>query len=84
MSPDERKAMIRKDHTVLSLSRQCRLLKINRSSIYYKHVGVDAETLRLMNEIDRVFTKYPFLVAVRLRLSYLEVGFMQEDTGCVD
>ncbi len=60
MSPAERKAMIRKDDADLSLSRQCKLLKINRSSIYYTPVGIDPETLKLMNEIDRTFTKYPF------------------------
>ncbi|MBL4892681.1 MAG: IS3 family transposase, partial [Rhizobiaceae bacterium] len=46
--------------TVLSLTRQCKLLKISRSSLYYRPVGFDEETLKLMNEIDRVFTKYPF------------------------
>lgn len=60
MSPAAHKAMIRKDHADLSLSRHCKLLKISRSYMYYKPVGADAETLRLMNEIDRVFTKYPF------------------------
>jgi hypothetical protein len=58
MSPTERKAMIRKDRTDLSLTKQCKLLKISRSSLYYVPVGVNAETLELMNEIDRVFTKY--------------------------
>ena len=52
--------MIRKDSTKLSLTRQCKLLKISRSSIYYTPVGMNAETLKLMHEIDRVFTKYPF------------------------
>ncbi|SOH95544.1 Transposase [Monaibacterium marinum] len=60
MSPNERKAMINRDHTDLSLTSQCKLLKISRSSLYYVPVGVNAETLELMNEIDRVFTKYPF------------------------
>lgn len=60
MSPSERKALMRKEHTALSVTRQCKLLKISRSSMYYKPVGVDTETLKLMNEIDRVFTKYPF------------------------
>lgn len=60
MSPSERKAMINRDHTDLSLTKQCKLLKISRSSLYYTPVGVNAETLELMNEIDRVFTKYPF------------------------
>ncbi|MEP5116741.1 MAG: hypothetical protein ABJQ90_13515 [Parasphingorhabdus sp.] len=31
MSPTERKAMIRKDRTDLSLTKQCKLLKISRS-----------------------------------------------------
>ncbi|MCP4064256.1 MAG: IS3 family transposase [Gammaproteobacteria bacterium] len=60
MSPVERKTLIRKEHSALSLTRQCRLLKISRSSLYYTPVGINAETLKLMNEIDRVFTKYPF------------------------
>jgi putative transposase len=60
MSPTERKAMIRKDHADLSLTKQCKLLKVSRSSLYHTPVGVNAETLKLMNEIDRVFTKYPF------------------------
>ena len=60
MSPSERKAMINRDRTDLSLTKQCKLLKISRSSLYYVPVGVNAETLALMNEIDRVFTKHPF------------------------
>ena len=60
VSPTERKAMIRKDLADLSLTKQCKLLKISRSSLYYVPVGVNAETLELMNEIGRVFTKYPF------------------------
>ncbi len=60
MSPAERKTMINRDRTDLSLTKQCKLLKINRSSLYYTPVGGNSKTLELMNEIDRVFTKYPF------------------------
>lgn len=52
--------MINRDCTDLSLTRQCKLLRISRSSLYYTPVGMDAHTLKLMSEIDRVFTKYPF------------------------
>ncbi len=52
MSRAERKTLIRKEHSALSLTRQCRLLKISRSSLYYTPVGIDAATLKLMNEID--------------------------------
>jgi putative transposase len=51
-SPTKRKAMINLDRTDLSLASQCKLLKINRSSLYYVPVGMNAETLKLMNEID--------------------------------
>ena len=60
MSPSERREMIRKENTNLSLTRQCTLLKISRSSICYTPVGFDQATIDLMHEIDRIFTKYPF------------------------
>ena len=60
MSPVERKMMINRDRTDLSLTKQCKLLKISRSSLYSTRVGVNAEALKLMSEIDHVFTKYPF------------------------
>jgi putative transposase len=44
MNPTERKAMIRKYHADLSLTKQCKLLKISRSSLYYTPVGVNAGT----------------------------------------
>ena len=47
-------------HPALSLSRQCRLLSIGRSSLYYEPKGESAETLALMRRIDELFLKYPF------------------------
>jgi putative transposase len=44
----------------ISLTRQCKILRISRSSLYYTPMGFSAETLELMRQIDRVFTKYPF------------------------
>ena len=60
MSPRERREMVVHDHEALSLSAQCRILKISRSSLYYQPVPVNDETLALMKAIDRVFTAYPF------------------------
>ena len=75
MSPLKRREMIRKDNTKLSLTRQCKLLKISRSSIYYTPVGVNAKTLALMHEIDRVFTKYPFFGSRQLAAYLPQSGF---------
>ena len=75
MSPSKRREMIRKENTKLSLTRQCKLLKISRSSIYYTPVGVNAETLKLMHEIDRVFTKYPFFGSRQIAAYLPQSGF---------
>jgi|TARA_Y100000310_G_scaffold216662_1_gene217727 putative transposase len=60
MSRVERKATIRRDHPELSLSRQCGLLSISRSSYYYAPKGESPENLALMRLLDGLFLKYPF------------------------
>ena len=60
MSRGERKAMIRRDHPGLSLSRQCGLLSISRSSFYYATKGESEANLALMPRLDALFLKYPF------------------------
>ena len=55
MSRGERKAMIRRDHSGLSLSHQCRLLTVSRSSFYYTPKGESPENLTLMRRIDELF-----------------------------
>jgi len=60
MSRVERKAMVRRDHPALSLSRQCQVLSIGRSSFYYAPKGESPENLALMRRIDELFLAYPF------------------------
>ena len=60
MSRGNRKAMIRRDHPDLSLSQQCQVLAISRSSFYYRSKGESAKNLALMRRIDELFLKYPF------------------------
>ena len=60
MSPGDRRDMIQPDHPKLSLSAQCRVLNISRSTLYYRPLPASEETLSVMKEIDKLFTKYPF------------------------
>jgi putative transposase len=60
MSRGERKAMISRGRPGLSLSRQCGLLSISRSSFYYMSKGESPEDLALMRRLDELFLKYPF------------------------
>ena len=57
MSRPERRAIVERDHPALSLSRQCRLLSIGRSSLYYEPTGESAETLALMRRIDELCSR---------------------------
>jgi putative transposase len=57
--PGERKAMITKDSTI-SMSRQCELLSIHRSGLYYKPVPESEENLHLMRLLDEQYLKTPF------------------------
>ena len=42
------------------LGQQSRLAQLSRSAFYYTPVWIDAGTLAMMKEIDRVVTEYPF------------------------
>jgi len=78
MSRAERKALVARDHPDLSLSRQCRILSIGRSSFYYAAKGESPEALALMRRIDELFLKYPFYgsrqMARQLRRDGVSVG----------
>ena len=52
--------MVERDHPSLSVSRQCRLLELSRSALYYQPVGESPETLALMRRIDELYLSYPF------------------------
>lgn len=43
----------------ISLRRQCKLLGLNRSNLYYKPVEVNPEDLDLMDKMDREFLEHP-------------------------
>ena len=55
----QRRVLMAPDGT-LSTRRQCELLAVNRSSVYYEPVVPDAEELALMRRIDELHLQYPF------------------------
>jgi putative transposase len=50
------------DHSLLSVRRQCEILGLNRSNLYYirKPDVIEDEQLALMKLADEIYTKYPF------------------------
>ena len=51
---------IERRHPLLSLRRQCRLLSLSRSALYYTPAGERAENLKLMVLIDQQFLETPW------------------------
>lgn len=56
----ERRELINSDHQSLSLRRQCELLDINRSTLYYEKKVVGIDDVYLLNEIREIWERYPF------------------------
>jgi transposase-like protein len=64
----ERRAMIAPE-AGLSVSRQCVLLGIARSSFYYRPRPECAEELELLKQLDRIFTNHPVYGSRRLQVA---------------
>jgi putative transposase len=60
-------------NAALSISRQCRLLGIPRSSFYYQPRPTSAE-LDLLNRLDRIFTEHPVYGSRRLQVTLARGG----------
>ena len=58
--------MVDRRHPSLSMVRQCTLLDISRSGLYYQPVGISEETLTLMKLIDRQYLGIPFYGARKI------------------
>jgi putative transposase len=59
----------------LSVSRQCELLGLNRSGVYYTPRPVSEADLILMRRIDELHLKWPFYGARRLAKQLVRDGF---------
>lgn len=68
--------MIAPNRPGLSLSQQCRLLSISRSSFYYAPKGESAENLSVMRRIDELYVKYPFYGSRQMARHLLREGIV--------
>ncbi len=66
--------MVDPGHPALSVRRQCELLGLSRSSLYYEPGGEAAEDLRLMRRIDEQYTACPFYGSRRMAAWLVEQG----------
>src|SRR5439155_18646850 len=65
-SIEDRRPLVELTHPELSIRRQCELLGVNRTSLYYQPVGESEENLLLMRLLDEQYTRTPFYGSRRM------------------
>jgi putative transposase len=66
MSAPDRRALLDRDHSKLSIRRQCTLLGAARSSVYRQRQPANDNDLAVMRRLDELFTAWPFLGSRRM------------------
>ena len=66
MSVERRREVVDHRHPSLSIVRQCRLLDISRSGVYYQPKGISEDDLVHMKLIDRQYLLTPFFGARKI------------------
>src|SRR6202142_923690 len=66
MSLAERRARVDRDNPVLAIVAQCRMLKIARSTLYYRPAPVDPDDLAVMRRMDELYLASPFYGSRRM------------------
>jgi len=67
LSVDEKKRLIELDNKGLSVRRQCEIVGLNRSNLYYEPVAATDETVRFMDRVDEICTECPFYGSRRIQ-----------------
>lgn len=70
--------MIDVNHRKISISKQCEMLGLSRSTLYYKTSPMSRNDIKVMHEIDKIYTKYPFYgsrkITKELNTCGIEIG----------
>ena len=66
-SISKKREFIEPEHPKISIQRQCEILDLNRSSLYYSPRPIRAENQKLMNMMDEIYTDHPYYGYRRIR-----------------
>lgn len=67
--------MIERENKQIGIIRQCELLSLSPSVLYYKPKPESQENLLLMKMMDELYMKHPYYGARRMQKSLLKTGF---------
>ena len=75
-NPDLRVQLIQPRTSKISIRKQCELLSVNRSRVYYKPVDEKPENIEMMNIMDRHLTKHPTEGVKSMVFLLMAMGFI--------
>lgn len=67
--------LIDKKHCEISIVKQCALLSVSRSGLYYEPIKESEENLKLMRLMDEQYLKTPFYGVERLLVLFVALGY---------
>jgi len=68
--------MIEHDNIQLSVRKQCLLLAVTRSQVYYSSKRVDEDVVTIMNEMRELYEKHPFYGYRRMHVALKQKGYI--------
>lgn len=73
---EQKRKLIDRNDSSLTVETQCELLGLSRSTYYCEPVGETPFNLGLMEKIDRIYTAYPFMGSRRIILELKKLGIL--------
>ena len=67
--------MINREDTEFSVRKQCQLLQVSRSSLYYHSTGESPENLHLMRLLDEQYTRAPYYGVLKMTAYLRQLGY---------
>ena len=74
--PTDFKRMLVDAKSPVTVTHQCRLLGLCRSSLYYELQPISGNSLLLLNKLDELYTQWPFYGSRRLTHELNLEGFL--------
>ena len=75
LSRSTRRNLVQRGHPQASLSLQCRLLGLCRSTLYYRPRAADPDELALMRRLDELYTAHPFYGSRQMSRHLVREGY---------
>ncbi|RXJ75186.1 IS3 family transposase [Arcobacter sp. F155] len=70
-----KKTLINPKHEQLTISEQCKIIGISRSSYYYEPEPLKEQDIKIMHKIDEIYTDVSFYGYRRIHMQLKEYGF---------